>query len=60
MVGKQVLKDLQKESEQLLAFGKELLEMQQRAAEQKAALLSSAKPTVEVSVIRAWPCCFYR
>jgi len=36
MVGKKVLKNVQHEGEQLLAFGKQLLELQQKMAQQKA------------------------
>ena len=36
MVGKKVLKNVQHEGEQLLAFGKQLLELQQKMAQQEA------------------------
>lgn len=35
MVGKTTLKKVQRESEQLLAFGKQLLELQQNTQQQK-------------------------
>ena len=42
MAGKKTLKEVQRESEQLLAFGKQLLELQQQnAAQQKADRLVS-------------------
>jgi len=47
MVGKKVLKDLQKESEELLAFGKQLLELQQKN-QQKTERLSTNKLNAEV------------
>lgn len=36
MIGKRVLKNVQHEGEQLLAFGKQLLELQQKLAQQKS------------------------
>ncbi|XP_057370587.1 interaptin-like [Daphnia carinata] len=47
MVGKTALKEVQRESEQLLAFGKHMLEMQQNAAQQKANCLPSTNQNIE-------------
>lgn len=48
MMGKTALKEVQRESEQLLAFGKQMLEMQQNAAQQKTNCLPSTNQTMEV------------
>ncbi|KAK4018868.1 hypothetical protein OUZ56_000908 [Daphnia magna] len=47
MMGKTALKEVQRESEQLLAFGKQMLEMQQNAAQQKTNCLPSTNQTME-------------
>ncbi|KAI9565881.1 hypothetical protein GHT06_009679 [Daphnia sinensis] len=47
MMGKTALKEVQRESEQLLAFGKQMLEMQQNAAQQKAKCLPSTNQSLE-------------
>jgi hypothetical protein len=48
MMGKTALKEVQRESEQLLAFGKQMLEMQQNSAEQKISRLPPTKQNIEV------------
>jgi chromosome segregation ATPase len=48
MMGKTALKEVQRESEQLLAFGKHMLEMQQNAAQQKISRLPATNQNVEV------------
>lgn len=52
MMGKTTLKEVQRESEQLLAFGKQLLELQQQnAAQQRKDQPPPENQTVEVLVI---------
>lgn len=50
MMGKTALKEVQRESEQLLAFGKHMLEMQQNAAQQKTNRLPSINQNMEVII----------